>query len=322
MKTSAKTPNTSPTRLRNYYFTLVFICQTAILDTMTPAGKMLTWLCLIFALCAKAAAIPSDNSTTSAAKDYEQISIRNIFGLKPPPPPAPPETVKTPPSKIVLTGITTFGGKRAIMKASGTPKVGQAAPEQTLVLRENQKEGEIEVIGIDESSGTVKVMNGGVEQLLSFDKDGMKPSTAGTAAPAPGAAPGIPHPAPLPAPVPAAVGGFKPAQPFPPRPPRSDNSAVNPAATAAPAFGAAAPAYTANAQPQEQQQPQMSYEQQLIMMELNREATKDKVLKGELPPIPFTELTPSDAVGARQNPAAANPNPATTRGFPRGQFPQ
>lgn len=290
-----------------------------------PAGKMLTWLCLAFVLCAKAAAITSDISSSSA-KDYEQIAIRNVFGLKPPPPPGPPpDTNKTPPSKITLTGITTFGGKRAIMKVAGTPKVGQSAPEQTLVLRENQKEGEIEVVGIDETSGTVKVVNGGVEQLLTFEKDGMKPSTAGTA-PAPAA--GAPHPG-LPAPGPAAAagftpatGGFKPSQPFPSRPNRSDNlyhpanPTANPA-TAAPAFGAA-PAYTANAQPQDQQQPQMSYEQQLIMMEVNREATKDKVLKGELPPIPFTELTPSDAVGARQNPpASATPNPAVSRGYPR-----
>jgi len=294
---------------------------------MTPAAKKViwAWFVLVLPMGATVSAITSDTSS-STATGYEGIAERNIFGLKPPPPPAPPaDTVKPPALKITLTGITTFGGKKALMKTTGAIKPGEAAKEQYYILREQEKDGEIEVLQIDEKNGMVKVMNSGTEQTLTFDKDGVKPP-----GPGPGATPvaGAPHPGGLLAPPPTpgftpnpAVGGFK--QGFPPRTPRIPGQAETSAATpVTPAsVGGFSPVPTPVPQPQAAEQPAIPYEQQLVLMELERERTKEKVLRCELPPIPFTELTPSDAVGARQQ-TPNNPNPTTRPYGQRGPFPQ
>lgn len=189
------------------------------------------------------------------------------------------------------------------------------------MLREQEKDGEVEVLAIDEKSGTVTVNNSGTEQTLTFEKDGVKP-IAPAAAPVAAGHPGMPSPASAPSGFTpnSGIGGFK--QGFPPRQPRipgqPDGSAASPAAPAAAPTSVqpGGAAYTPQAQPQNTEQAAIPYDQQLMLIELERERTKDKVLKGELPPLPFTELTPSDAVGARQ----ATPNPGATR--QRGPFPQ
>lgn len=105
----------------------------------------------------------------AGASPYQVIVERNAFALKPreatvvaePPPP---------PAKITLTGITTLlGNKRALLSVAVPGK-----PNENFMLTEGQREGEIEVIEIDEKAGQVRVRNHGVEQSLNFQAHGAK----------------------------------------------------------------------------------------------------------------------------------------------------
>ena len=110
-----------------------------------------------------------------AGSPYQGIVERNVFNLRPPP--APPDTTPppVPPPRITLTGITTIlGNKRALMKVLEPPKPPEPAKEASYILTEGQRDGDIEVIAIDEQAGSVKVNNHGTVQELSFDKDGQK----------------------------------------------------------------------------------------------------------------------------------------------------
>lgn len=150
------------------------------------------------------------HALTSTDNPYNSIVVRNPFGLIAPPPPAPIETT-TPPSNIKLTGITTILGiKNALLMAQ---EPGPAGKSQSYILTEGQREGQIEVLAIDNIAGLVKVNNAGVVSTLNFDKDGFKSPTSPVATPGamPGV-PGIPSPASMPGrPMPA--GSFNSIQP-------------------------------------------------------------------------------------------------------------
>jgi len=125
-----------------------------------------------------------------SANPYQGIVDRNVFGLKPPPAPPRPEDNKPPPPKITLTGITTIlGNKRALMNVAMPPKPPDPAKQKSFILAEGQRDGDIEVLEIDETSGTVKVDDFGTVMVLDINKDGAKlPATP--LAPAPVAPPG------------------------------------------------------------------------------------------------------------------------------------
>lgn len=162
---------------------------------MKHGGKMLVCLAGGFAACVAAHAVTPEPPTGP----YQSIIDRNLFALKPPPPPPDPEATKAPPVKITLTGITTIlGNKRALMKSPAPPgKPGEPAkPELSYILTVGQREGDVEVLDIDEVAGNVKLRNAGVEVTLNIDKDG--PKLAPSASGVPGI-PGVPG-APLPAP--------------------------------------------------------------------------------------------------------------------------
>ena len=141
-------------------------------------------ICLASSLALRIAA--NEVSPDASNNPYQSIVDRNVFALKPPPPPPDPEASKPPPVKITLTGITTLLGKRALLKSPAPPgKPGEPArPELSYILAPGQREGEIEVLDIDEVGGNVKLRNGGVEVTLNIDKDG--PKLTATAAPVPG----------------------------------------------------------------------------------------------------------------------------------------
>ena len=150
------------------------------------------------------------HALTSTDNPYNSIVVRNPFGLIAIPPPAPIETT-TPPSNIKLTGITTILGiKNALLMAQ---EPGPAGKSQSYILTEGQREGQIEVLTIDNIAGLVKVNNAGVVSTLNFDKDGFKSPTSLVPAPAgmPGqpGVPGIPSPASMPGhpPVPGSFNG-------------------------------------------------------------------------------------------------------------------
>jgi hypothetical protein len=126
---------------------------------------------------------------------YQTIPERNVFALKPiVQPTATNETVALVLPKLFLTGFTTIlSNKVAILNVQFLSKPGQPQTEKSLMLKEGQRDGEIEVLTINEISGTVQVNNSGTIMSLTFEKDGVKPSAgnvaAGAAVPAP-AAPG------------------------------------------------------------------------------------------------------------------------------------
>lgn len=224
----------------------------------------------------------SGNAGTGDAvgNPYQGIVDRNVFSLKPPPPPPDPEANKPPPPKVFLTGITTIlGNKRALLKMTPPAKPGQPAKEESFTLGEGQREGDIEVLEIDEKACTVKVNNYGTVTTLDFDKDGVK--VAGGAAPVAGAAAG--HPpgfVPAPAANPFMPAGGANALPRPmrlPTPTGGASSSSSGGATPAyaggapgygssvslPAFGTASPAVS---QPQQNTAPLLTREQQALVL--------------------------------------------------------
>jgi hypothetical protein len=162
---------------------------------------------------------------TSGGTPYQGIVERNVFGLKPPPPPPDPEAHHPPPPKIVLQGITTFGHiKRALFKMQLPPKPGEPAKgEQSFILAEGQRDGDIEVLEINATAGSefVKVNNFGTITNLTFENNGIKTASAAAPGPQPGPRGFVPPPA-----NPFGAGGA------PTRPMR-----MNPAAAAAASGG-------------------------------------------------------------------------------------
>ena len=110
---------------------------------------------------------------------YETIVERNLFGLRPAVASPGESATPPPPPKIFLTGITTIlGNKRALLKVMLPSRPGEPAREESYILTEGQREGNVEVVKIDERLGLVKVNDYGRELTLSFDKDGLRPTAA------------------------------------------------------------------------------------------------------------------------------------------------
>lgn len=169
---------------------------------------------LVIGIAARAA-VPGGSGSPSP---YYRIPERNVFNLRPParevpsnPPPVLP--------KITLTGITTLGGlKRAVLQAQAPARQGETAKEESHILAEGQREGDIEVLQIDEAAGLVKIQTGGTPLTLDFVNNGVKPATL--PAPQPGAVPASEQtalPAAAPANSPAAGPGLRstPRRPVP-----------------------------------------------------------------------------------------------------------
>jgi len=119
-------------------------------------------------------------STTFAAPEavnespYGVIEGKNVFRLRSP----IPETKtrqETPRAKIILEGWATILGRRQVLVRMVFPaNPSEPAREISLILDEGEAAGEVEVLGIDERAGTVKVRNRGAEQRLSLRTDTVK----------------------------------------------------------------------------------------------------------------------------------------------------
>jgi hypothetical protein len=132
-------------------------------------------VCLAFCLSARAvnSGFPSER--------YSDIPERNVFGLKPADSEPDSGPAKTAPPKILLTGITTvLSNKLALLKALLPTAPGTPAKEKPLMLAEGQRDGSIQVLQINEKTGSVRVNDSGTVMTLTFAKDGVKP-TAGAA---------------------------------------------------------------------------------------------------------------------------------------------
>lgn len=159
----------------------------------TPA-RALWFAALAVALSARAAA------QESAENPYQSIVDRNVFALKPPP---DPETLKPPtppPPPIELQGISVLFGRKRVLFTVTVPgsKPGQPPERKALILAEGERRDEVEVLEIDEKTGTVKFNNHGQEDIRTLAKDSSKIA----AAPPPPAAPPAPGAIPSPQPAP------------------------------------------------------------------------------------------------------------------------
>ena len=223
---------------------------------------------------------------------YQAIADRNAFSLRPTPPPPEPEKVKTPPPKIILTGIATRGGqKKVYLKSPGTPgKPGEPAKEQYYEIAEGVTDRDIEVLEINPKAGTVRIKYEGTEIPLNFTDNGAK-----AIAPPPGQ-PGAPGMIPAPGMVPQPNQNLGPpgsnVRPLPTRTLRLPTPSASAAPSMAPGLGRSIPAPQTTAP-----QNEMSAEQSILMVELERERTKHQVAAGLLPPLPPTPLSPPGSPG-------------------------
>jgi hypothetical protein len=270
---------------------------------MKHGERMLICTLAGLALCTTGNAVGGD----SPGNPYQGIVDRNVFGLKSPPPPPDPEASKPPPPKVFLTGITTIlGNKRALLKMTPPAKPGEPAKEQSFTLGEGQREGDIEVLEINEKVGAVKVNNYGTITTLDFENNGVKVA-AGPAPTAAGARPAgfVPAQGANPA-MPAGGPGTLPR---PMRLPTPTGAAVSPASgDATPVSGVAMPSFGANSpagyQPQQDTGPQLTREQQAIILaaQKQRYQSAGSPIANLIPPLP------SDLGGA----AAPANSPGTT----------
>ena len=255
-----------------------------------------------------------------SVSQYQGIPERNVFGLRPPPPQASPTNTPAALPKIILTGITTIlDSKRALMKvAPANGKQVEPGKELSLILTEGQREGDIEVLQIDEKAGSVKVNNSGTVMVLTFEKDGAKlPATA----PGPGMPGTNPLPSALPSMNPLSLPVRGNATNFPGRgrrfaTPPLPGMAGTAGAASVPVGGipTATGAATVPGQTTSPALPQdLTAEEQAIVMELQRQANPSSAAL--LPP---TALTP--APGASQPTESINPG-ATANPFLPGRSP-
>jgi hypothetical protein len=249
---------------------------------------------LVCFLSSLALGMPATAVVTDDREAYHGIVERNVFSLKPPAPVVPPEPPAPPAPKIKLNGIfTILGGKRAGLTVSIPPKPPDPAREDSFILAEGQRRGEVEVLQIDEIAGTVKLKNHGTLQSLNFTNDGAKLVNVPPPPPAPGMPQSIPNPGGISGNP--AVPGNTALRTIPPRamrlPPTPNAGGQQPGTTPSPMPGAYG---SAIAQPNSyvtQPDTQLSHEQQMIMIEVERERTRDAVSKGLMPPPPHTPIT-------------------------------
>lgn len=245
------------------------------------------------------AGLRAETAPTSG-NPYALVVTRNIFGLNPPVPVEAPSAPVEPPVKIMPNGIMNVFGKLQVLF-----KVAGKAPgkDDAYMLTEGQGKDDIEVIKIDEKAGMVTFNNHGVMQVLPLVSAPTSSLPAAATAAVVGSS-GIPG---------AATSGTIGAAGF------------NAAFGSRPAAGISAPA-TANAGANagnvrpiatrnntfiQQPQTSLSPAEQTVVIEVNREMTKKQVLEGSLPPLPPTELTPSDATSVGGAPLVT-PSPTSS----------
>jgi hypothetical protein len=300
---------------------------------MTCGGKWLMAASASALLCLAAKAVTSD---TAGENPYKAIADRNVFGLRPPVAAAETnQAPKHPPANLTLLGFDTLTGqKRVMLKAPPVPAKGAqpAKGEQSYMLSEGQRDGDIEVLQINAVARTVKINNNGVEMFLDFTNNGVKMPTIaaiapGTVPPPGGVQPGL---QPIPAPAGYTAPGSAPGmRPLPSRPLRAvpagnasgTTSGAGTVRTPAIATSAAAQnglavravptqggALDANlnmgtARPQPTLQPnwppevQLTPEEQALIIEAQRQVHANDPNQAPLPPTPLSPPVPQPNQG-------------------------
>jgi hypothetical protein len=279
---------------------------------MLVSGKKVFCVLGSIMLCAKASAITDDS-----ANPYQGIVDRNVFGLKPPAPIQKPEPKPSDLPPITLTGMTTIlSSKRALLNVQPPGK-----PLQSFILAEGQRDGDIEVLEIDEKAGSVKVSQGGTIIPLTFEKNGPK-LPASVAAPAGPAGSAAPTPIAYGSPLPHAnANPYAPAatasgmQPVLTRQVRDNSGVPNYGNGGSPnGMGISTPGF-ASGQPQSQQEAPriITPDEQALHMLTQHVQNTDKGI--EMPPLPPPL---ADALQESQGqPSTPSPNSTTPRFPPR-----
>lgn len=226
-----------------------------------------------------------------AVSPYDSIVGRNVFGLKPPATNAAPPVVNPAAAvTIKLQGISTILGRRQVLlKVNTAARPPEPAREQSYLLNEGERDGELEVVEIDALNGVVKLKNNDEPLSLSMqEKDDVVRPAVGAALPAP-------------------VNPAQPGQPPPPNPgqlvPGAGVPGHNLGGGARPTIPTRAlrsgpnAAYGGNSTPAAAEpQHGLSPEAQAILIEAQRPQTTG----GGFDPLPKTGLTP------RNQPPAQN----------------
>jgi hypothetical protein len=126
--------------------------------------KVPAWLWIALVLNLSVEALVADTTRNP----YLGIASSNVFHLK-----QPERQVFDPPAlpRIKLVGITTFGGKRALLRVYLPARPPEPAREFSCILTVGQRSGVIQVLEVDELAGSVKVSNSGKEMLLTLGMD-------------------------------------------------------------------------------------------------------------------------------------------------------
>ena len=132
---------------------------------------------------------------------YQVIVERNAFGLRPMPTiTAGPPTNKLDQLSVKFTGITSDkkSGKKAWLMIAAPPN--KNTNPQYLSIPEHEKQGDIEVVEINEKENTVKILLAGAPMELNFKDNGL-PTPAAPLVPGIGYTPhGLPAPGIVPIP--------------------------------------------------------------------------------------------------------------------------
>lgn len=214
---------------------------------------------------------------TAAASPYEAIVGRNVFGLKPPTPSTPPPVVTAAAARTIkLQGISTILDRRQVLlKVKTAARPPEPAKEQSYLLAEGQRDGDIEVLEIDAVGGIVKIKNSDEPLLLTMKEDAERPAV-GAALPGPAAPNSQVPPVPgLPAAGAAALPAVNPGGGGRTIPTRSlRTSATDETSLGAGAANASNPL---NLTPQQQVAAQRTPEETAALYEINR--AKNEVLR-------------------------------------------
>jgi hypothetical protein len=120
----------------------------------------------------------ADVTEPKDSESYQVILDRNPFALRAPMAP-PPELTNPPPVKVdvKITGVTAHSGvKKAWLMIPAV--AGKSPNPRYLSMMEGDKDGDLQVLEINEKDATVKVLNAGVPVVLNFRENGLAAPTA------------------------------------------------------------------------------------------------------------------------------------------------
>jgi hypothetical protein len=201
---------------------------------------------------------------------YQSIFQRNAFGLNPTPTLPAIQNEMVAPLIVKLTGVSNLGGSAKAFIQITEPGPGKLSRWSAPMTKGERLDG-IEVLEIDVERGQVKIKNGSIDATLSFEKDGVKSSTAGIS----------PLTLPSVAPGTSGVGGV---------------IAIDHAGTPNTGSGSAGTTFITRDGQRAAIPPTarvQTYEESVLNVALNTELMRQAIEKGEHPPYPPTEFTPN-----------------------------